>query len=261
MKTVRINNPFIKPIPDYYRITFENNGRRAVIKYFDNTKDKMAEPTEKDIVIDEQVFWFRYEQAYDLDQLSNMRGSADAQVWQFVELGAGVVRPAALFELTVNRRSQPEVLNAVNGSIAGTSLVVPFSESAADEVTLVINCSEMTTVEIVNGAEPALSNFTRAYDLWFSLLPSVELTLHSVTDGTHRVDVQVTPPAGMSNRPAEVYLDLVGGVLLTQRVKTDVNGKGSAYLSLQGLPSGYESRLKAGFKFTTSLGELALIKD
>lgn len=258
MKTLRVNNPFILEKPDYYKVTFENNGRRAVIAYFDNMKGLDQDSS---FTLDDQEYYLRFEQAYDLDQLSALRGFSDAQVWQFADLGGGVVRPVALLELTVNRRSQPEVLNAVNGSLAGTSVLIPFADSPASDVTLVFNCNTKTIVEVTNGAEPVVSQHTRAYDLWFSLLPTMTLTLHSVTDGVHRVDVQVTAPNGVTLQPSEVHLELIGGLLLTPRVKTDASGFGSAYLTLQGLPTGYESRLKAGFKFATSLGEMAIIKD
>lgn len=259
MKVTRINNPFIVPIKDYYKIKFENSGRRVVISYYDNIKSQVDEGNS--VLINEIEYFHKYTQAYDLDQLSLLRGFTDAQVWQFADIGASLVRPVALFELTVSRRSQPETMPAINGVLTGTSLIVPFAASPVADLTLVINCTNETLIEVINGTEPTLSEFTKAYDLWFSLLPTISLSIDSIVNDVHIIDIQTNAPINTSLAISEVYLDLIGGILLTPRVKTNAEGSAKAYIKLDGLPTGYECYLKAGFKFTTNMGDLTLIKE
>lgn len=57
--------------------------------------------------------------------------------------------------------------------------------------------------------------------------------------------------------PQTAYLETTVGVLLTPRVEL-VNGSGSAYLSVAGLPSGIVGKVKAGFKYFTGLTEMGL---
>lgn len=155
--------------------------------------------------------------------------------------------PVDVFSKTINGRVPMVEFTRGTKRIAA-HIFVPFSGAAVADCSLVVPESVDGELDVsgLDVQARQFSSFEQAVD---ALLPSLEIVGLSTSNGLISAQTRLIDEAGaVVDKSATVFIESTAGVVLTPRVELS-GGVGQVIVSVAGLPSGIQGRIKAGFRY------------